>query len=127
MLVPSYKSKLYKTLPDFNSLSSVFITSPSKETFLSSTPKSFIFTKGSFIVNEFPKINGELLSSSGSSGTSAFVSIIEFAIIVTSPANVSKPAFPIIFIAFTVSNFSNIVVDSSIVQKDLHVIIPVPS
>ena len=127
VLVPSYKSKLYNTLPDFNSLSSEFITSPSNETFLSSTPKSFIFTNGSFIVNEFPKIKGELLSSSGSSGTSASVSITEFAIIVTSPANVSNPAFPIIFIAFTFSNFSNTIVDSSIVQKDLHVIIPVPS
>ena len=127
VLVPSYKSKLYNTLPDFNSLSSVFITSPCKETFLSSTPKFLICTSGSLIVIVVPIIKGELLSSSGNSGTSASVSITEFAIILTSPAYVSNPAFPIIFTAFILFNFSRIPSASSIVEKDLQVIIPVPS
>ena len=81
-----------------------------------------------FIV--FPKINGVSSSSSsfGRSGMLFSISIIVFAITVTSPAYVSNPAFPITFIPFACSICVFISFPSLIsLANDLHVIVPVPS
>ena len=128
LLEPSYKSKLKSVFPDFNSLSSIPIISPSSATFPSSTFNSEIFTTFSVIFGFIPKINGVSSSSSGSSGTSLLLAIIVFAIIVTSPAYASSPAFPIAFIAFAFWILSITSFPSEIsFAKDLQVIVPVPS
>ena len=127
VLEPSYKSKLSNVFPDFNSLSSINITSPFKDTVPSSAPKSATFTNGALILIFLPNINGVSSSSSGSSGTSISTSTIWFVITVISPSYVSKPAFPVTLIAFAFLIFSTISPDSSGVEKDLHVNIPVPS
>ena len=129
VLVPSYTAILKSIFPPFSSLSSIDITSPSIATFPDSTPKSCIFTNGSFISGCIPKINGESSSSVGSFGKSSpFTSNIVFAIIVTSPANESSPAFPIVFIplAFFIL-FATSFPSSIFLVNDLQVIIPVPS
>ena len=129
VLVPSYMSILKITFPDFVSLSSIDCISPSMHTFPDSTFKSFIFTSGSLIFIDEPKISGVLSSSSGSGGNpSSDISAMMFAITVISPAYASSPAFPVVFIAFADFIFSNIsfpFAPSS--ANDLHVIIPVPS
>ena len=130
VLVPSYKSKLNNVFPDFNSLSSIKIISPSNETAPSSGPNSETFVSGAVIFIVFPKINGVSSSSSsfGSSGILFSISIIVFAITVTSPAYVSKPAFPITFIPFACSICAFISFPSLMpFANDLHVIVPVPS
>ena len=129
VLEPSYKSKLNNVFPFFNSLSSIKIISPSSETCPSSTPKSATFTSGAVMFIFFPNINGVSSSaSSGISGTSVSVSIIVFDITVISPAYVSNPAFPIVFIAFAFFIFSVISWPSfASFAKDLQVITPVPS
>ena len=129
MLEPSYISILKITFPDFVSLSSIACISPSIQTLPDSAFKSAIFTSGSFITGAEPKINGELSSSSGNGGNpSSLISAIIFDITVISPAKLSNPAFPIVFIALAdliLSNISFPFAPSS--AKDLHVIIPVPS
>ena len=86
VLVPSYKSKLNNVLPDFNSLGSINIISPSNETAPSSGPNSETFASGAVIFIFFPKISGVSSSSSsaGSSGILSYISIIVFAITVIS-------------------------------------------
>ena len=80
--------------------------------------------------SDVPKIIGvsSSSSSSGGSGTSVFVSIIVFAITVTSPTYVSNPALPITFIAFASFIFSIISCPSAkSFANDFIVIVPVPS
>ena len=130
VLVPSYKSKLNSVFPDFSSLSSIKIISPSSETAPSSGLSSETFASGAVIFIVFPKINGVSSSSSsaGKSGILFSISIIVFAITVTSPAYVSSPAFPITFIPFACSICDFISFPSFMsFANDLHVIVPVPS
>ena len=49
VLVPSYKSNINRNFPFFNSLESVFITSPSRAIFPLSMDTSITFTNGSLI------------------------------------------------------------------------------
>ena len=128
VLVPSYKSKLNNVFPDFNVLSSEYITSPCNATFPSSTPRSWTFTNGSVIFSVFPKIIGVSSLSSGNSGTSIFDFAIVFAITVISPAYVSNPALPIAFTVLASWIFSIISCPSfKSFANDFTVINPVPS
>ena len=86
VLVPSYKSKLNSVFPDFSSLSSMKITSPSNDTFPSSALKFSTVTSGSVILMEVPNINGVSSASVGNSGTSLLLSKMVLAITVISPA-----------------------------------------